>query len=51
MTASNQVWGLDGQRLRFVAVAVSFALTLASDVSLAAPSSFVAVLSDEDVAT
>jgi len=37
--------------LRFLAVAVSFALTLASDVSFAAPSSFVAVLSDEDVAT
>jgi soluble lytic murein transglycosylase-like protein len=37
--------------LRFLAVAVSFALTLASDVSIAAPSSFVAVLSDEDVAT
>jgi soluble lytic murein transglycosylase len=37
--------------LRFLAVAVSFALTLASDVSFAAPSSFVAVLSDDDVAT
>jgi soluble lytic murein transglycosylase-like protein len=37
--------------LRFLAVAVSFALTLASDVSFAAPSSFVAVLSDEDVQT
>jgi len=37
--------------LRFLAVAVSFVLTLASDVSFAAPSSFVAVLSDEDVAT
>lgn len=37
--------------LRVFAVAVSFALTLASDVSFAAPSSFVAILSDDDVAT
>lgn len=37
--------------LRVLVVVVSFAAVLASDVSFAAPSSFVAVLSDEDVAT
>lgn len=37
--------------LRVFAVAVSLALILASDMSMAAPSSFVRVLSDDDVAT
>ena len=36
---------------RVAAVVMSFAVTLASDVSFAAPSSFVAVLSDDDVST
>lgn len=34
---------------RVAAIVMSFAVTLASDVAVAAPSSFVAVLSDEDV--